>query len=138
MAARGQVFDLGRCLFAQAHGYNFIAQPTRGLKRQQREPAVSRDHAVAAHLINPRSDEAMKARTSSTSGPISISAPIRSTACVVFSPDLVSRRNTLCRLSIAGLEKPRRSRPTLFSPNTLDSRGVTVSEYGSTSLVITL
>src|ERR1700678_3651425 len=138
MAASGELLHLRRRFFLDRQHHHFIAGRPRRFQREQWKAAVARDHAVAAHLTKPRSERSMNARRSHTSGQSGISARIRSTACVVFSPDLVSSRNALCRLSMASLVNPRRSNPTLFSPKTFDSRGLTVIEYGSTSFVTTL
>ena len=55
----------------------------------------------------------MNASRSHTSAQSGTSARIRSTACVVLSPDLVKSRNALCRLSMDSLLNPRRSNPDL-------------------------
>ncbi len=62
----------------------------------------------------------MNASNSSTSGPRSTSALMRSTAWLVFKPARVNSRNAVCSASIASREKSRRSRPTRFAPNTAD------------------
>src|SRR5690242_6047599 len=128
MAARRQPFDLRRRLFLDPDRDHFIAQPPRGFERQQRKAPVPGDHAVRAHYTNPRSDDAMNASSSSISGPISTSLLMRSTACVVFNPDVVSSRNALCRPSIFSGVNPRRSSLVLFGPKIFDSRGATVIE----------
>src|SRR5260370_4886037 len=138
MAARRELLDFRRRLLADADHHHFVSQAARRLEREQREPAVPGDHPVLAHFTNPRSEAAMKASSSSISGPISTSVAMRSTACVVLSPAFVRSRNALCRFSMASLLNPRRYRPILLSPNTFDSRGVTVSQNGSTSFVMTL
>src|ERR1700676_608872 len=85
VAARGKAFDFGRGLFLDPDGDNFVAELSRCFERQQRETPIAGDHAVLTHFTNPRWDEAIKASSSSISGPISTSLLIRSTACVVFN-----------------------------------------------------
>src|SRR5581483_2219584 len=138
IAAFRELFHLRRRLFLDGQDYHFITSLSRCFQCHQGKPPIARDDRVAAHFTNPRSLRAIKFSNSVSSGHNGTSSRISSTACVVFSPDFVSSRNALCRLSMLSRANPRRSSPTLFSPKTRDSRGVTVIEYGNTSCVTTL
>src|SRR5258708_13567155 len=93
------------------------ALPARGFQHQKREAPVAGDQRVF-HLMTPRSDPAMNASTSSTSG-VTASARICSIACDVFSLAWITNRNARSNAAIDSGAKPRRSKPILFPPTTL-------------------
>src|SRR5712671_2703596 len=94
IASRCKRLDLGRGLLADADRDHLVPQLASRFQGQQRKAAVPRDHSITAHFTNPRSDPAMNSSSSSISAVCS-SARIFSTACVVFNPDLISKRNAL-------------------------------------------
>src|SRR5205809_5955688 len=95
IASRCESFDLGRGFFADADRDHLVPQLASRFQGQQRKAAVPRDQSITAHFTNPRSDPAMNLSSSSISAVCSTSARIFSTACVVFNPDLISKRNVL-------------------------------------------
>src|SRR6266849_6441995 len=121
VAARGQRLDLDRCLLFDPDSDHFESGFTCRLQGEHREATIAGDKSVD-HLMNPRLEARMKSSSSPTSGDAPTSAAIRSTACVVLRPERVSTRNALCRASMVSAAKPRRLRPTAFSPYTFASR----------------
>src|SRR5579859_631975 len=128
VAAGGQGLNFAGGFFEDTYGDHFVAQFAGVFERQNREAAVAGNKPVAHHFTNPRSESAMKASSSSSSGVVSISARIRSTACDVLRPARESRRKAFCKGSIWSPEEPRRSRPVRLAPKTWISRSLTLVE----------
>ena len=122
-----QRFDLGRGLFLDADGHHFMPELARVLERQQREAAVAGDQciAVAAHLFHEaalaRADEGeqfvdLRRRRQLPRDPLQRLRGVQSRRASEAERPCASPRSTPA-------EKPRRSRPVLFSPKIFDSRG---------------
>ena len=115
MAARRQLFDFRRGFFAQPDGDHLIAQAVARVSSASNGkrplPAII-PYLLISRTRARRCDE--RQQLPRFRRPISTSAEMRSTACLVLRPDLVSSRKALCRLSMVSGSNPRRSRPDLI------------------------
>src|SRR6476646_316322 len=87
------------------------------------------------YLTIPLSEASMNRSSMSTSSPRSISPLSLSTACVVLSLEFSNTLKACWILWIRSSLKPRRCRPTEFTPQVFTSRGAEHLAKGSTSCV---